>query len=169
MKFEQMGISFEYLLIGIMSALLLLTIINFILFIVTKSRQKKLQYKYQQFMKGADGESLEETVLERFNEVDKLKEKVDNIDQRLDEVNDTLLFTYQKIGVVKYDAFKEMGGDLSFVVTLLDQSNNGFMINAIHSREGCYTYVKEIKKGESDIVLSEEEQKSLNIALDRKY
>lgn len=169
MKFEQMGINFEYLLIGIMSALLLLTIINFILFIVTKSRQKKLQYKYQQFMKGADGESLEETVLERFNEVDKLKEKVDNIDQRLDEVNDTLLFTYQKIGVVKYDAFKEMGGDLSFVVTLLDQSNNGFMINAIHSREGCYTYVKEIKKGESDIVLSEEEQKSLNIALDRKY
>lgn len=54
---------------------------------------------------------------------------------------------YQKIGIVRYDAFQEMGGNLSFVLTMLDENNNGWVFNAMHSREGCYTYIKEIVKG----------------------
>ena len=76
------------------------------------------------------------------------------------------MITYQKIGVVKYDAFKEMGGKLSFVLALLDKNNSGILLNSVHStREGCYTYLKEIIKGESFLELSEDEKKALNQAL----
>ena len=69
------------------------------------------------------------------------------------------------MGMVKYDAFNEMGGKLSFALALLDNRNNGFLINAMHSREGCYTYVKEIINGESYINLGEEEKKELDKAI----
>ena len=68
---------------------------------------------------------------------------------------------YQKAGIVKYDAFHEMGGNLSFALAMLDANDNGWIFNAMHSREGCYTYIKEIVKGESYIELSEEEQQCL--------
>ena len=61
-----------------------------------------------------------------------------------------------------------MGGKLSFALTLLDKKNNGFVINAMHSREGCYTYIKEIINGESFIALGEEEQQSLNRAMGKE-
>ena len=68
--------------------------------------------------------------------------------------------------MVKYDAFHEMGGKLSFSLALLDQKNDGFIINAMHSREGCYTYIKEILNGNSIIVLAEEEKEALNLAME---
>ena len=68
---------------------------------------------------------------------------------------------FQKTGIVKYDAFHEMGGNLSFVLTMLDENNSGWIFNAMHSREGCYTYIKEVIKGETYIELSEEEQECL--------
>ena len=90
---------------------------------------------------------------------------------RLDirELNRKMDRNYQKIGVVKYDAFNEMGGKLSFVLALLDNRNNGFILNAMHSREGCYTYVKEIVKGESFVELAEEEAEALDKAIFQEY
>ena len=73
---------------------------------------------------------------------------------------------YEKMGLIKYDAFHEMGGKLSFSLAMLDMRNNGFIINAMHTREGCYTYIKEIIDGNSVIVLSEEEQEALKRAMD---
>ena len=71
--------------------------------------------------------------------------------------------TLNKYGIVKYDAFNDVGGKLSFALAMLDKENSGFVLNAIHSREGCYTYVKEIVKGESYIVLGEEEKEETDI------
>ena len=58
---------------------------------------------------------------------------------------------YQKMGLVKYDAFNEMGGKLSFAITLLDGNNSGYIINSMHSREGCYNYIKEIENSKEKI------------------
>ena len=77
-------------------------------------------------------------------------------------------YSYQRMGLIKYDAFSEMGGKLSFSLAMLDVKNNGFIINAMHTREGCYTYIKEIVEGNSIIVLSEEEQEALNRAMGNK-
>ena len=72
---------------------------------------------------------------------------------------------YQKLGLVKYDAFKEMGGKLSFALVLLDENNNGFLINSVHSSDGCYSYTKRIKDGDSEIALSNEEKVAVERAV----
>ena len=73
--------------------------------------------------------------------------------------------SYQKFGMVKYNAFKGMGGNLSFAIALLDLNNTGFILNSVHSREGCYLYIKSVDKGETDISLGIEEKEALEQAL----
>ena len=72
---------------------------------------------------------------------------------------------YQKMGLVKYDAFHQMGGQLSFSLALLDENNNGFIINSVHSTDGCYSYTKEIKNGICSISLGTEEAEALAMAM----
>ena len=57
-----------------------------------------------------------------------------------------------------------MGGNLSFSLVLLDENDNGFILNTIHSSEGCYSYTKDIANGSCDISLSPEEQKAIELA-----
>ena len=150
-----------YVILGmavVMAVMLVFLIINSV-------KIKKMKLTYTSFMSGKDGKSLEEVILKRFKEVDELKKEDAAKKVQLDDVNESLRYAFSKMGMVKYDAFNEMGGKLSFALALLDNRNNGFLINAMHSREGCYTYVKEIIKGESYINLGEEEKKALNKAI----
>lgn len=150
-----------YVILGmavVMAVMLVFLIINSV-------KIKKMKLTYTSFMSGKDGKSLEEVILKRFKEVDELKKEDEAKKVQLDDINESLRFAFSKMGMVKYDAFNEMGGKLSFALALLDNRNNGFLINAMHSREGCYTYVKEIINGESYINLGEEEKKALNKAI----
>ena len=117
------------------------------------------------FMRGKDGKTLEESMKERFAEVEAILKYTKQNRLDIQKINKRLESTYQKIGIVKYDAFNEMGGKLSFALAMLDNNNNGWIINAMHSREGCYTYVKEIVKGESYVELAEEEAEALDRAI----
>jgi hypothetical protein len=151
-----------YIIIGL-TALLIICLI-FVIRLMAKF--SKLNKKYNQFMAGADGKNLEVQILSRFADIDNLKADTKKINSELSKVKENLLITYQKVGVVKYDAFKEMGGKLSFVLALLDKNNSGILLNSVHSsREGCYTYLKEIIKGESFLELSEDEKNALDLAV----
>lgn len=142
------------------------SLILLILLVISMIKFRKMNVKYKKFMTGSDGINLESKILARFADIDGLKADTNLIHEELADIKDNLLITYQKVGVVKYDAFKEMGGKLSFVLALLDKNNNGILINSVHSsREGCYTYLKEIIKGESFLELSEDERTALNQAL----
>ena len=159
--FELFSVDTLYVILGmavVMAVMLVFLIINSV-------KIKKMKLTYTSFMSGKDGKSLEEVILKRFKEVDELKKEDAAKKVQLDDVNESLRYAFSKMGMVKYDAFNEMGGKLSFALALLDNRNNGFLINAMHSREGCYTYVKEIIKGESYINLGEEEKKALNKAI----
>jgi hypothetical protein len=139
------------------------------LLVVAIIKQSKLKKQYRSFMSGANGESIESEILGRFDEIKHIKSDISSMKIRLEKIDTTLLATFQKIGVVKYDAFKEMGGKLSFALALLNQENDGIIINSMHSsREGCYTYIKEVIKGESFVVLSDEEKKALNDAINSR-
>lgn len=127
-----------------------------------------LTKRYNAFMKGSDGYTLESTILTRFKEIDILKEESKYTAEKLNIACETLITAYQKIGIVKYDAFKEMGGKLSFSLCLLDDENNGFILTSMHTREGCYTYIKEIIKGESFVVLATEERRALEEAKNKR-
>lgn len=162
--FKYIGIDPAYIIIGMLVAIILL----FILYIVNIAKYSKLKKRYNLFMQGKDAKSLEETLKNKFDNVDKVIDDVKRNSVNLEIISEKLKDTFQKSGIVKYDAFSEMGGKLSYSIALLDQKDNGFIVNAMHSREGCYTYIKEILNGESYLVLSEEEKEALNIALKKQ-
>lgn len=151
--------------IGIMAIIMVLL---FVLLMVNMGKTNKLRKRYEAFMQGKDAESLEDTLVTRIQQIDQLVTSERRNREDIEKISDILLHTFQKVGMVKYDAFHEMGGKLSFSLALLDQKNDGFIINAMHSREGCYTYIKEILNGNSIIVLADEEREALNIALGKK-
>ena len=117
------------------------------------------------FMRGIDAISLEKAFEKKFEEVDAMTEAVKYQADEIYKLKEIQKMTLNKTAIVKYDAFKDVGGKLSFALAMLDKENSGFVLNAIHSREGCYTYVKEIVKGESYIVLGEEEKEALRQAV----
>ncbi len=158
---ETLGIDLGILIIS----LFVLIVILFILVISVNMKYTRLKSSYNSFMRGKDGKTLEDSIFERFEELDHLTELTLKNRQAIRKVNEEMMSNYQKVGIVKYDAFQEMGGKLSFALTLLDGNNNGYIINSMHSREGCYNYIKEIVKGESYIELSEEEAESLDRAI----
>lgn len=153
-----------YIMIGVIGLSIILLIITIILMV----KQRKLNQRYRKFMKGSSCESLEATIMENFTEIDRLIQDSHNVHRELDLINENLLTAVQKVAIIKYDAFMEMGGKLSFVLALLDKNNDGIILNSVHSsREGCYTYLKEIIKGESFLELSGEEKTALDQA--KKY
>ena len=158
---KYLGFDSDYI-IGLCGVLLIL----FILTIVNIVQMKKLKKNYRIFMSGKDAKTLEDTLIQRLNQVDSLLESNEENDSNIKVLSKNMQRTYQKMGLIKYDAFHEMGGKLSFSLAMLDMRNNGFIINAMHTREGCYTYIKEIIDGNSVIVLSEEEQEALKRAMD---
>lgn len=145
-----------------------LCIILLIFLLVMAIKVKNIKKKYLRFLKGSTGETLEDIIYKRFEEIDLLKEDGKEKSKKMQIIADDMKMVFQKSGIVKYDAFNEMGGKLSFSLALLNAENTGFIINAMHSREGCYTYIKEIIKGESAISLGDEEQKALNKAMENK-
>lgn len=119
-------------------------------------------------MGDTDAKSLEEKIIERLDQIDGLVESNYSNKTKIETLEGKMNVTFQKIGLVKYDAFNEMGGKLSFSLALLNEKDDGFIINAMHSREGCYTYIKEIIAGKSIIVLASEEKEALDMALNYK-
>ena len=159
--FDQFGIDIGYVVIGMAGVILLL----FIIILIMMIRDHGLRKRYKQFMSGENGKSMESAILDKFKSIDILENDVNNINKELAAINAQLVTAYQKIGIVKYDAFKEIGGKLSFVLVLLTAEDNGFILNSMHStKEGCYTYTKEVVNGEVYVILSEEEQQALEEA-----
>ena len=146
-------------------SLFVLVVILFVFVISVNMKYTRLKSSYNSFMRGKDGRTLEDSIFERFEELDELTKIALKNRKEIRVLQGEILGTLQKVGIVRYDAFNEMGGNLSFALTILDGNNNGFIINSMHSREGCYNYIKEIVNGESYIELSEEEMESLDRAL----
>ncbi len=159
--FERYGIDVGYVIMGMAGVILIL----FILLIITMVKDHNTRKKYKIFMDGENGKNLEKAILDKFASIDTLESDVVTINKELKAINAQLITAYQKIAIVKYDAFREIGGKLSFVLVLLTAEDNGVIINSMHSsKEGCYTYAKEVVNGEVYVILSEEEQQALEEA-----
>ena len=147
--------------------IVMMAIMVFVLIYMVRVSMKLTRFlkRYRIFMRGKDAVSLEKAFAQKFLEVDRLMEMSKIQANEISKLKEVLSRTTNKIGIVKYDAFPDVGGKLSFALAMLDESNSGFVLNAIHSKEGCYTYIKEIVKGESYIVLGEEEKEALRQAV----
>ena len=146
-------------------ALFVVMIVVIVLLSIQISKFSKLKRKYNKFMKGRDGKSLEKDILALFEENKLISEESEKNRKDIKDIQRRMAYCYQKMGLVKYDAFNQMGGKLSFCLDLLNDKHNGVLLNSVHSSDGCYSYTKEIIKGESELSLGEEEQKALDMAM----
>ena len=159
-----LGIDTDYVVIGLAGLVFLLIIIM----LINAVRQRKLRKAYEAFMQGNDGKSLEDTLVERLNQVDHLIEANANNERDVDTLHRKSKQNFRKFGLIKYDALQELGGKLSFTLCMLTDKDDGFILNVVHSREGCYSYVKEIIGGNSIVTLADEEQQALVAALENE-
>ena len=119
----------------------------------------------KQSMKGKNAENLDGAIRESFKQIEKINVEHQKTMIKVEESVHRINSVFQKLGIVKYNAFKEMGGNLSFALCMLDSENTGFILNTMHGREGSYTYIKEIIKGEAYATLGEEEKEALEKAM----
>lgn len=158
------GLDIGYVLIAL-TALVAAAVVMVIILLVQNCRLKD---KYDRFMRGAKAKSLETEIQDLIKDVEDLTRTSKEHDIDIKELYHKHEGALQKVGLVKYDAFKEMGGKLSYGLAVLDENNNGFLINSVHSSTGCYSYTKKIKEGQSEIELSKEEKTALERALDKQ-
>ena len=158
--FERIGIDSGIVIIAILVAILVLILIVLVLV----ARVRDITNKYMNFMRGEDGKSLEKSVERRFQEVGTVVRSQAAQSSRMQFVEAIQNRSLTRYGIVKYDAFDDVGGKLSFALAMLDRNDTGFVLNAIHSKENCYLYLKEVVKGESYIMLSSEEIDALQAA-----
>lgn len=150
-----------YVLAGLVAA----NVILLILVIVQIVKTRKLQKRYNKFMRGKEVKSLEKEIIGLFEDNNFLKTATEKNKKDISILYKKFESAFQKVGLVKYDAFNQMGGKLSFSLALLDEKNNGVIINSVHSAEGCYCYSKDIRRGQCNISLGAEEKQALDIAM----
>lgn len=159
--FDKIGID-----LGILVVMLMILVLILIVIILNMSLGlHRMNRRYAMFMKGADGQSLERQFAQKLKEVDRLSAANEDIVLKMRALQKNSGKTLTKYGIVKYDAFDDVGGKLSFALAMLDEKNTGFILNAIHSRDNCFFYIKEIVNGESYILLSSEEMDALRHAV----
>lgn len=141
-------------------------ILLIILYLINIIKLYKIRKNYKEFMnKIGNGNNIQETIenyMKRINEVQEENNNLKNYCKQLDEILKTSI---QKIGLVRYSAFKDTGSDLSFTLALLNDKNSGVVLNGIYSREMSNIYAKPVEKGESTYTLSEEEKEAIDKAM----
>jgi hypothetical protein len=159
--FESLGVSTDLIVI----VLAFIVVLQFVWIFVILAKCNKLNKRISKFTTGNDAASLEEIMTKRFSEIRQIVKNEKQQNRDIDDINDKFLTTFCKIGLVKYDAFRDTSGKLSFSLALLTENHDGIIITSMHSREGCFTYCKEVTNEESYYILSEEERLALNVAM----
>ncbi len=155
--------------IGMNNIIIISIAINFILliaFLVATAKISKLNRKYKEFMqKLGNGKNIEEDLENYMYRVERVERQNGEINSVIKGLDKDLKKCIQKIGIVRYNAFKDVGSDLSFTLALLDENDDGVVLNGIYSREMSNIYAKPVEKGKSSYTLSEEEQEAIKKAV----
>lgn len=151
--------TFLFIILGI----IILLLIGFFIILIKFS---KINKKYKNFMqKLGNGKNLEEDLETYMYRVDKVEKQNADILGQIKNLENDLIKCIQKVGMVRYNAFKDTGSDLSFTLALLDENNTGVVLNGIYSREMSNIYAKPIENGKSTYTLSEEEMQAIEKAV----
>ena len=146
--------------------LIALVIILFVLLILQNKKFRAMEKKYNKFMKGKEARSLEDEIIGLFHDNRLIRDENEKNRKDIIDINRRLSNSFQKIGLEKYDAFSSDGGKLSYALCMLDESDNGFLLNSVHNSDGMnYSYTKAITAGVADTELGKDEKKALEKAL----
>ena len=148
---------------------LLFNIVSFILVIFCFYKILKINNKYLLLVKSiGNGTDLDKYLKKYLNDVENIKRDNSEIKRYYIKLDNDLNACIQKIGLVRYNAFENVGSDLSFAIALLDNNNNGIVFNGLYGSESSNIYAKPIKNGESCYQLSHEEKYAIEIAEQNK-
>ena len=162
-----MNIVFEFLktdefLLGISIGMIIL----FVLFLILCYKLFSINNKYSKFMKKlGNGEDIKDDLDTFLHIVKRVESQNLDICSNIKSIEKNVEKCVQKIGIVRYSAFRDTGSDLSFAVALLDDMNNGVVFNGIYSREMSNIYSKPVENGKSKYTLSDEEQEAIDKAI----
>lgn len=152
----------DYFYISILIAIILL----FILYIINIIKLSKIKRKYSIFMKKiGNGNNIQESLEKYMNKVEDVQKENVELKNYCKQLDQAITGCIQKVGLVRYSAFKDTGSDLSFTLALLNEENTGIVLNGIYSREMSNIYSKPVEKGTSTYTLSEEEKQAINKAM----
>ena len=153
-----------FIIIGLLVIVLLLLIIVLTLMSTTK----KLEKKYRKMMRGVNNKNLEDLITSKLDDIDKAIGKSEEALNKCEVIKEEIKGCVNKVAIMRYKAFPDVGSDLSFSIAILDSYNDGVMITGIYSRHDSTTYAKPVDKGISRYELSEEETYVLNEAINKK-
>ena len=146
--------------------MLIAIVLLLVLYIISVANLSKLRKSYSKFMsKLGNGNNIEEIMKEYIKKVDTVQAKNEEIISFCKVLDENLKKCTQKIGIVRYNAFKDTGSDLSFSLAILDDYNNGVVLNGIYDRDSSNIYAKPVENGASKYVLSNEEKEAINRAI----
>jgi Protein of unknown function (DUF4446) len=148
-------------------ALLVLLSANFLtlaLAIFGLARVRGLARRQAHMLRGVNGGSLEELLLDYSSNVTQFRGEMDRVLTATDEHAGALRQTIRRVGLHRYDAFANVGGQQSFSLALLDDSSNGIILSGIYSRQEMRVYAKPIVRGRSEVTLTPEEQRAISEA-----
>ncbi len=147
-------------------AMAVITILLVIGFIVMIARLTSINKKYRNFLnKLGNGKNIEEDLENYMYRVERVEKQNTEITTYIKNLDEDLTKCIQKVGIVRYNAFKDTGSDLSFALALLDENNDGVVLNGIYSREMSNIYAKPVVNGQSSYTVSEEEQQAIDKAI----
>lgn len=149
----------------IIGVLTIIIILLFILVIILFKSLNKVERKYRKFMRGTNGKNIEELILKEIENIEKANENSQKALEECERLTTKIKSCAQKIAIMRYKAFENVGSDLSFSIAILDGNNDGVLITGIYGREESITYAKPVDKGISRYDLSEEEKQVLNEAI----
>lgn len=159
---EFFGISLEWIiLIGVNFFLIF---VLFIMNLLNNAKIKKLKNKYNKFMNGLSGANIEELLEHCIDKVNGVIEKNKELDYQLNSVERNMYYCVQKVGVIRYNAFDNVGSDLSFSIAMLNNNDDGVVISSLYSRDNSSTYAKPVAGGKSKYALSAEELQAIDTA-----
>lgn len=156
-----------YLVIALAVAVVILFVLCIVLF--TKFNGQKKKYDFFMGANRRPSHNLEMKIQEYYETSKSIEEKYSKLLDMVTDMDKTDKTKIQKIGLIRYNPFDEMGGNLCFALALLDGYDNGVVLNGIHSRTGSFTYAKPIEMGVSTYMLSEEEIRAVEMAKNQAY
>lgn len=121
--------------------------------------------KVRRLIKGVNKGNLVEVINSLIEKENENTKDLKTVRDKLNVLKKDGLLHVQKLGLTKYNPFKEVGGDHSFSLTLLDGKGDGFVLTGLHTRDRTRIYLKDVKNGKARVELSTEERKSLGLAL----
>lgn len=142
-------------------------LLGLVIFLLVKSH--RLHAKLKLFFSGKDGKDLEKVLTEQLSEVQELDQEIQELFEISNRLRELCLKSLHKVSVVRFNPFKEVGGNQSFSVVLLDGKNSGVVLSSLHTREGTRVYAKPVLLGDADgFPFTEEEKKVIAQAIHGK-